>query len=213
MEYSGSYRRFGAGDSMPSLRPHNKHLADALVDEIHLTTHTRNVPKREENKTELAHLPHLKTDYGREGNLALDDTGGNLSNRGSFSKTHSGEKDYTTKKGDKDFHRGEHDERKGGSFSQMMRAMGGGGLAFHGLGGLGGSLGRGMGAKGEHFKVGDKHSASTTRLGRQDFVTHKGDALYNRNGKRETNRGVSRNGDLKGGDFWDVAGAVLPFLL
>ena len=41
------------------------------------------------------------------------------------------------------------------------------------------------------FKVPKKRRASRTRKGRQNFVTHKGDKLYNRRGHRQT-RNVRR---------------------
>lgn len=46
--------------------------------------------------------------------------------KGDKSKTHKGDKDFTTKKGDKDFHEGGHDEKKkkkpyGGKGSTEMK--------------------------------------------------------------------------------------------
>lgn len=215
-DFSGSYRRFGANDSFPSSREHNKNLDNHLEDEVKLTRHFRNQARRKENVSEEAHEGFKSTDFGREDNKNVDNAfyggeyaiaGGSLIGgsriggafgKGTASKTHKGDLDFTTKRGDKDFHRGGHDEHS---------ALSGGMLAGHRIG---------------HFKVPKKHQLSMTREGRQDFVTHKGDKRFDRGGHyennpaRRRNRGVDmRTGGLTGGGF-DVGDAILsalPFFL
>jgi len=207
-DYSGSYRRFGANDSFPSSREHNKNVDSHLEDEVKLTRHFRNLKRRKENVGEEAHEDFKSTDFGREDNKNVDNAfygseyaiaGGSLVGgsfkKGSMSKTHKGDLDFTTKMGDKDFHRGGHDELSGGM------------LAGHKIG---------------HFKVPKKHQLSMSREGRQDFITHKGDKMFDRGGhyesnpQRRRNRGVNmKTGGLVGGGF-DVGDAILsalPFLL
>ncbi len=41
--------------------------------------------------------------------------------KGAASKTHKGRKDYTTKKGDKDFHRKGHDEKRAAKSKTMRK--------------------------------------------------------------------------------------------
>ena len=216
-DFSGSYRRFGANDSFPSSREHNRALGDYLNNAVHLNRHKRNLRARPENKNEEAHQEFLSTDYGREENKGVDNAfygseyqikrgggslvGGSSFHKGSASKTHRGDLDFTTKRGDKDFHRGGHDEHS---------ALGGGALYHHEHDKIG------------SFKVPHKHQGSMTRRGRLDFVTHRGDKDFHRGGHdehsalrggamRRRNHNLDGAGRLKGGDF-DPAD-LLPILL
>jgi hypothetical protein len=120
------------------------------------------------------HTTKLSTTKG--GEIKVSSLGGGaLSgkfNKGSMSKTHKGEKDFTTKKSSKDFHRGGHDEKeKHSPFSKHSRSHthGGGEIKVASLSGGG-------------FHKG---SMSKTHKGEKDFTTKKGDKDFHEGGHDE----------------------------
>ena len=105
--------------------------------------------------------------------------------KGSRSKTHKGRKDFTTKRGDKVFHRRGKYVRK--SRKPYHKKRGGSSFHYPAYGGY------------------RKGSRSKTHKGRKDFTTKRGDKVFHRRGKyvRKSRKPYhKKRGGSKGFRYW-----------